>query len=106
MTVDEFWDGLPILAKSYRELHRLRNEQKNQELWMQGMYVHEAFTAVMSAVLSKKGAKPIKYPEQPYRITAKTQKEKAEEKEKIVEDFRRQLDILGKRFSNKGGEKA
>lgn len=81
MTYDEFWEGDCVLPKYYREAHEYRNTQKNQELWMQGLYVHEAVAVVVSNALKKKGASPVKYPEKPHPITKLEQQYEKEQQE-------------------------
>ena len=81
MTYDEFWEGDAVLPKYYREAHEYRNTQKNQELWMQGLYIHEAVGIVIGNAFRKKGAKVEKYPDKPYPITKLEQKYEQEQKE-------------------------
>lgn len=93
MTYEQFWDGDPMLVKYYREAEEIRNEKKNQELWLQGMYIYEAL-ADISPVLhafAKKGTKPQPYTETPYAITKKQRDRIKAEKEK--QEFEK-----GKRF--------
>jgi len=81
MTYEQFWDGDPELAVFYRKADKLSRERKNQELWLQGMYIYDALCCVAPIFrdLSKKGTKAHPYPDNPYALDAK-QKEKAEEK--------------------------
>ena len=46
MTYDQYWNDDCQLVKFYRKAHKLKNEQKNQELWLQGMYIYEALCNV------------------------------------------------------------
>jgi hypothetical protein len=93
MTYEQFWDGDPMLCKYYREAEEIRNEKKNQELWLQGMYIYEAI-ADLSPVLhafAKKGTKPQPYTDTPYPITKK-------QRERIKAEKERQMFEKGKRF--------
>ena len=93
MTYEQFWDGDPMLVKYYREAEEIRNEKKNQELWLQGMYIYEAL-ADISPVLhafAKKGTKPQPYTETPYAITKK-------QRERIKAEKEKQMFEKGKRF--------
>ena len=84
MTYEQFWEGDPMLCKYYREAEELRNEKKNQELWLQGMYIYEAI-ADLSPVLhafAKKGTKPQPYSDAPYPITKKQRERIRLEKER------------------------
>ena len=86
MTYEQFWDGDPHLAKYYRQADEMRVERKNQELWLQGLYVYEALcdVAPILQAMAKKGTKARPYPEQPYSITEKQRRRELEEKERAV----------------------
>lgn len=87
MTEEQFWDKDSTLVGFYREAEKLRREKKNQELWLQGMYVYDAISR-LSPVLrpfSKKGTKAQPYPEEPYPIDKKTQDDIKARKEKQEE---------------------
>lgn len=92
MTPAEFWDGDCELVRFYREAHELKKEQKNQELWLQGLYIYEAI-ANLSPLLKAfvKNPKPRPYPEKPYPLTTgKIEEEKEKEQEKAkTEQFNR-----------------
>lgn len=98
---DEFWNGDYTLLKNYVRQHELAVEQRNQELWLQGFYIYEAFSVVMQNSFSKRGAKKAEYPKEPHRITAQTDFEKEKQKQKQVDDFRNALMALDRRFSKK-----
>lgn len=101
MSLDEYWNQDPNIVSFYRETHRLWREQRNQELWMQGMYIYDAVSAVISAALGKKDAK---YTEKPYDIFPKTQKELEEEANKEREQLVLALNAWKDAFErNKGG---
>ena len=93
MTAEQYWDGDPSLVKYYRKAEELRNDKRNQELWLQGMYIYEAICDVSPILhaFAKKGAKPIPYASKPYPLNAKQIKHDEEEKQ-------RELAAKGKRF--------
>ena len=86
MTYEQYWDGDPMLCKYYREAEEIRNEKKNQELWLQGMYIYEALCDVSPVLhaFAKKGAKPEQYSNNPYPITKKQLERNKKEKERQV----------------------
>jgi hypothetical protein len=86
MTYEQFWDGDPTLAKHYRRADELKTERRNQELWLQGLYIYEALcdVAPIMHAMAKKGTKARPYPEQPYPITERQRRREIEEKEKAV----------------------
>lgn len=101
MTDDQYWNGDVWLAASYRELHRLRTEARNYEMWWQGSYVREAIASVVSGIIPK--ADKIKYPEKPHRVTPLTEEEKEEEKKEKLEKLISYLDAKGESWSRNNG---
>lgn len=93
MTPEQYWDGDCLLVKYYRQAEEIRNERRNQELWLQGMYIYEAICDVSPILhaFAKKGAKPHPYPSKPYAISEKQIRQEREEKE-------RKLAEKGKKF--------
>ena len=85
MTYEQFWEGDPSLTKYYRQAEEIRNDKRNQELWLQGMYIYEALCDVAPILhsMAKRGTKARSYAERPYAITEKQRLREAEEKEKL-----------------------
>lgn len=98
---DEFWNGDYTLLKNYVRSHELAVEQRNQELWMQGFYIYEAFAVVMQNAFGKKGQQKAEYPKEPHRITPLTDYEKEQMQRKQVDDFRNALMSLDRKFAKK-----
>jgi hypothetical protein len=69
MSPHEYWEDDPWLAYCYKRAHQLKNEQHNQELWLQGLYVHDAFAVVLHNAFSKKNEQGASYPKEPYPLT-------------------------------------
>ena len=84
MTADQYWDGDCALVKYYRKAEELRIDKRNQELWLQGMYVYEAICDASPILHSfaKRGTKPHPYVDRPYSLTEKQREETAKSKEK------------------------
>jgi hypothetical protein len=108
MTPEQYWDGDCTLTKYYRKAEELRNEKRNQELWLQGMYIYEAICDVSPVLhaFAKKGTKPHPYSSRPYAISEKQIKQEREEKErKIAEKGKRFMEAVmrstNKRFEGK-----
>ena len=108
MTPEQFWDGDPILTKYYRQADEIRQKRKNQELWLQGMYIYEALCDVSPLLhaFAKKGTKPSPYPDQPYSLTTKELEEEKKLREKRDREKARrymeaQMAKLNKRFESK-----
>ena len=108
MTYDQYWNDDPTLVKHYRKADEIKKERRNEELWLQGMYIYEALCDVSPVLhaFAKKGTKPQPYSEKPYAITETQHRRVEEEKErKIAEKGKRFMEALmqstNKRF---GGE--
>lgn len=86
MTVAEYWDGDAELPRFYRKAEEIRAEKRNQELWLQGMYVYEAIAdiAPILQAFAKKGTKAKPYPSSPYPLTDKDRRIEHEAKQKAV----------------------
>ena len=109
MTPEQFWEGDCTLVKYYRKAEEVRNEKRNQELWLQGMYIYEAICDVSPILhaFAKKGAKPHPYPSKPYAITEKQIRQEREEKErKIAEKGKRFMEALMSSTNKRFGEQS
>lgn len=93
MTYDEFWYGSIDRLEHYWQKHQFEIEQRNQELWLQGLYIR---SAVASCMDSKH-----KYPDKPHRITEMTETEKEIEAKRKVEKLREQLMGIKQRWDAK-----
>lgn len=84
MTAEQYWDGDASLTRAYREAEALRAERRNQELWLQGMYIYEAVLDASPILRSfaPAGTRPEPYPSEPYAITPAERKRRAEREEK------------------------
>lgn len=85
MSYDEFWYGDAYRTKFYREAYSIKIRQKDEQLWMQGMYVYEALCKVSPILhaFSKKGTQPLQYSLKPYLSNVenlKTSEDKEQEK--------------------------
>ena len=108
MTPEQYWDGDPLLAKFYRQADEIRQKRKNQELWLQGMYIYEALCDVAPVLqaFAKKGTKPTPYPDRPYSLTTKDREDERKlrekrEREKARQYMEAQMERLNKRFNSK-----
>ena len=84
MTYEQFWLGDPWLCAPYREAHRLYIQQRNEELWLQGLYVHNAFGVAINNAFSKN---KLKYIQKPLDILKPTE----DEEKKRIEQTRKKL---------------
>lgn len=86
MTYDQYWNDDPELVRFYREAAEIRADRKNQELWLQGMYIYEALCCVSPVMraFAKKNTKPVPYPKHPYPINQRQEKRNEVDAEKRV----------------------
>ncbi len=88
MTAEQFWDGDCDLVISYRKADEMRQERRNQELWLQGKYFYDAvcLASPLLQAFAKKGTKAKPYLSEPYTLTEKQAETKEEDKAKKVYD--------------------
>ena len=88
MTTDEFWNASPFLAKAYREAHKLKQRQRNEFAWLQGLYICNAVGVAVGNILGGKGKKKNDYMKEPVDLGLETEAEKRNkaerEKQKII----------------------
>ena len=108
MTPEQYWDGDPLLAKYYRQADELKRNRKNQELWLQGMYIYEALCDVAPVLqaFANKGTKPAPYTDHPYSLTTKEREDEKKQREKRDREkakryMEAQMAKLNKRFESK-----
>ena len=107
MTTEQYWDGDPMLAKYYRKADELRRKRKNEDLWIQGMYIYEALCNVSPILhaFAKRGIKPLPYPDHPYALTVNDRKEEEKiqeqrEREKAKRYMEAKMAEINKRFKS------
>jgi hypothetical protein len=108
MTPEQYWDGDPLLTKYYRQADEIKQKRKNQELWLQGMYIYEALCDVSPILqaFAKKGTKPAPYPDHPYSLTAKEREDEKKlqeqrDREKAKRYMEAKMAKLNKLFNSK-----
>jgi hypothetical protein len=89
VTYEQYWYGVPEIAKMYREAHKLRRKRTNEELWLNGIYMAEAITATVGNMFSKQ---KYEYPTEPKPITEaeieeRREREKRERMERMKAKF-------------------
>ena len=98
MTWDEFWYESIDRLQAYWQANQFSIERRNQELWLQGLYIRSA----VASCLDKK----FKYPEKPQRVTEMTDAEAEAEGKRKLEQMRAVLNEHKRRWDarNKGVE--
>lgn len=85
MSYDEYWYGEPFRTKYYRDSHKLKIKQKDEEMWIQGMYIYEALCKVSPILhaFSKKGTKPLPYSDKPYMSSIQANQSSVDKEQEI-----------------------
>ena len=86
MSYAEYWEGDPILTQYFRKAYQIKQEEINNNAWLQGMYIYDAISTALHNALRGMGKNkpPAKdYAKQPYEFKnkVKTEAEKAKEVE-------------------------
>ena len=97
-----------MLAKYYRKADEINRRRRNEDLWLQGMYIYEALcdVAPIFHAFAKRGTKANPYPDRPYSLSAKDREDEKKlreqrEREKAKRYMEAQMAKLNKRFESK-----
>ena len=88
MSASEYWEGDPCLTQYYRKAYLLKQEEINNNAWLQGLYVYDAVTTALHNALRGFGKQrlPAKdYAKQPYDLRGKVKSEVEKAKEIEIE---------------------
>ncbi len=88
MSYAEYWEGDPKLAQYFRKAYRIKQEEINNNAWLQGMYVYDAVSTALHNALRGMGKSkpPAKdYAKQPYEFNNKVKSEAEKAKEVQIE---------------------
>lgn len=88
MSYAEYWEGDPILTQYYRKAYQIKQEEINNNAWLQGMYIYDAISTALHNALRGMGKNkpPAKdYAKQPYEFKNKVKTEAEKTKEVEIE---------------------
>ena len=88
MSYVEYWEGDPKLAQYYRKAYLIKQEEINNNAWLQGMYIYDAMSTALYNALRGMGKNkpPAKdYAKQPYELKNKVKSEAQKQKEIEIE---------------------
>lgn len=80
MSYVQFWEEDPRIAVFYRKADEIQRKRRNQELWLEGIYMSHALNATVGNMF-RKGNKE-EYPNEPIPITVAEQAERKEREQK------------------------
>lgn len=85
MTYEQFWYGDPWMCRAYAQSYLLKRKVENENAWIMGAYMANAFGTVIA---NSFGGKRLEYLKKPLDIFPKTDAEKQaeirEEKRKLI----------------------
>lgn len=83
MSYAEYWEGDSSLTRYYRRAYQIKQEEINNNAWLQGLYIYDALSTALHNALRDKKTHTRDYAKQPYNLNKreKTEAEKAKEVE-------------------------
>jgi hypothetical protein len=93
MSSAEYWEGDPSLTRYYRKAYKIRQDEINNNAWLQGLYIYDAISTALHNALRGKNSKAKEYAKQPYNFenTEKSEIEKAKEKAALMADLEQSI---------------
>lgn len=86
-----FWKLNPRKLEPFLKARDLKIKRKNEEMWLQGVYIYEAVSTAIYNNFREKGKKAIPYMEEPIKLFEYTEQEKEmrakREREKAIKFF-------------------
>jgi hypothetical protein len=76
-----FWRLNPRLLKSFIDADRMKKRQKELEMYVAGRYTFDAVSISLANAFRSKGAAPINWMDEPYRMVPFTEEEERERAE-------------------------
>lgn len=105
MTYEQYWYGDPWMASAYAQAYLLKRKIENENMWIMGSYVANAFGTVIGNAFGKK---KLKYLEKPLDIFPKTEAEQQaeirEERRKLITKLNGMMKAFRKREKNTGSD--
>lgn len=105
MSYEDYWEGPPSLAVTYRKAYKLKREMENEQAWLQGLYVYDAFAVCLANAFRKRGAKVQNYLEKPIDIFPLTEKEKREREQEEFEKMQRAMEAMARKQRSRKKQK-
>ena len=85
MSYEQFWNESPYLAVAYRDAYKLKRQIANEEAWLQGLYIYDAFAVCLANAFAKRGSTKQNYLEKPIDIFPLTEEEKRRREQVEIE---------------------
>ena len=85
MSSAEYWTGDPSLVRYFRKAYKIRQEEINNNAWLQGLYIYDAVSTAVHNALRGKNSTAKEYAKQPYNFENKEKSEYEKAKEVEIE---------------------
>ena len=99
MSPAEYWEGDAKLAQYYRKAYLFRQEEFNNNAWLQGLYIYDAVSTALHNALRGMGKNPPPardYAKEPFELFKK--EKSPEEKARLVEKEQEKAALWMERF--------
>lgn len=83
MSSAEYWEGDCSLTRYYRKAYKLKQEEINNNAWLQGLYIYDAVTTALHNALRGKNTKVREYAKQPYNYEKNEEKSEYEKAKEV-----------------------
>jgi hypothetical protein len=83
MSSAEYWEGDCSLTRYYRKAYKLKQEEINNNAWLQGLYIYDAVTTALHNALRGKNTKAREYAKQPYNYEKNEEKSEYEKAKEV-----------------------
>ena len=94
MTYEQYWDAPPHLAVAYRKAYKLKRQLDNEQAWLQGLYMYDAFAVVLANAFSKRGSKKHEYIDRPLDIFPLTESEKKRREQEEYAKMQKAMEVM------------
>jgi hypothetical protein len=85
MSSAEYWEGDPSLTRYFRKAYKIKQDEINNNAWLQGLYIYDAISTALHNALRGKNSKAKEYAKQPYNFEKKEKSELEKAKEVEIE---------------------
>lgn len=68
MTYEQYWYGDPLMVRDFYKAWKIRQQQINEQAWLNGVYFMKALEATVGNAMRKQGSQAIEYPSKPLEL--------------------------------------
>lgn len=97
MSPQDYWSGSPEMAEAYREAYKIYKEERNWEMWLQGLYFNHALNVALSNTFGKNST--AKYMDKPIDIFPPDEEEIKRKQIAEAKELERRLNAFAERFN-------